>query len=90
MPQRPADRPTIKEWPATQEEIETWKNRRIYSKSGKAFAFVRSAFYRQGITNKDEKVFWLVIKWTDKNFTTTVSTREGNLKLRDDGHYQIA
>jgi hypothetical protein len=89
MPQTPSRRSRIKEYPAPPEVVDQWKNRRVYSKSGKVFGWVRSLFDRVGFNHRRERVTWLVIRWQDRK-VTTVSLREGNLKLRDDGHHQIA
>lgn len=89
MPQTPSRRSVIREYPTSPEVVDAWKNKRVYSRSGRVFGWVRSVFDRVGFNHRTERVTWLVVRWRD-NKVSTVSLREGNLFARPDGHYQLA
>lgn len=99
MPQLPKNRPFVIKHRITDATVIQFKNKRVYSPSGKKFGFVRDVVVyrarneRAERTCRDNKrtlnVPKLVIRWTDKAITTEAYATGINLHQRKDGHYQL-
>ncbi len=99
MPQLPKNRPFVIKHRITDSTVIRFKNKRVYSKSGTKFGFVRDVVVYRARNVQAERtckeakrtlgVPKLVVRWTDKPITTEAYATGINLTLRKDGHYQL-